>query len=116
MYDNIFKTMTDQTEKAMAPFIKYNQLVVKNVEEATQIQLEALKACVDTSVEQLKGASEISDMQSLIEFNVKQVEAITSLSQKMIEDGKKIAKIGQDFKTEIEDLTSETMAKATAVA
>ncbi|WP_026957467.1 phasin family protein [Aliagarivorans taiwanensis] len=115
MYSELFKTFTEQGEKAFAPITNYNKLVVKNIEELTALQLAAMKSYSDAGVEQLKAASEIADVQGLVDFNVKQVEAMTSLGQQMIEDGKKLAKLGQDFKSELDEMASENLEKASPV-
>ncbi len=116
MYSDLFKTLTEQGEKAFSPITKYNQMVVKNIEETTQLQLTALQNYADAGVEQIKSASEVKDVQGWINFNVKQVEAITSLSQQMIEDGKKLSQISQEFKSQLDEVASETMKKVTPVA
>ena len=41
MYTDFFKSFTDQTEKSLEPYVKFNKLVTKNVEVMTELQLNA---------------------------------------------------------------------------
>ncbi|AQS38193.1 phasin family protein [Shewanella psychrophila] len=114
MYTDFFKTLIEQNEKALSPMTQYNKMLVKSIEETTRLQLAAMQVYSETGVKQMKGASSVTDVQSWFNFNVKQVEAITELSSQMIEDGEKLSKIGQEFKTELDAMASETVKKATA--
>ena len=43
MYTDFFKSFTDQTEKSLEPYVKFNKLVTKNVEVMTELQLNAIR-------------------------------------------------------------------------
>ncbi|MEF1231281.1 phasin family protein, partial [Vibrio fortis] len=47
MYTDIFKSMTDQTEKQFEPYFKFNKLIAKNVEVMTELQMNAMKTYTD---------------------------------------------------------------------
>jgi len=116
MYTDIFKTFSEQTEKAFAPVVKYNQLVAKNVTDLTNLQLEAARAYADLGLAQLQVASEVKDVQSFVAYGNKQVEAMTKLSQQLIDDGKKLSAIAEEFKAEVEALVNENIKAATPSA
>ena len=109
MYTDLLNTLTEQNKKFFEPTLKFNQLVAENIEQFTNVQLDAVKAFTDTSVSQIKAASEIKDVKSAIDFNVSQVSALTQLSQQLIDDGQKISKLGQEFKENLEVLAKEQL-------
>ena len=43
MYTDFFKNFSDQTEKTLEPYVKFNKLVTKNVEVLTELQLNAIR-------------------------------------------------------------------------
>lgn len=116
MYTDMFKTFSEQTEKTLAPVTKFNQLFAKNIEQLTELQLAAVRSYSDLGVEQLKAATEVRDVQSLTAFSSKQLQAMTHLSQQMINDSNKLNEIAQNFKTEVDALATENVKKATSVA
>jgi phasin family protein len=114
MYTDFLNTLTEQNKKFFEPTIKFNQLVAKNIEQLTTVQLDAVKSFSETSLAQLKAASEIKDAQTAIDFNVSQFSALTKLSQQMIDDGQKLSKLGQEFKQNLETLAKEQLQQEKA--
>ena len=55
--------------------------------------------------------SQVKDVQSLVNSGTKQLETMTRISQQMIEDGKKLANLANDFKSELDKLVTETVEK-----
>ena len=55
--------------------------------------------------------SQVKDVQSLVNSGTKQLETMTRISQQMIEDGKKLANLANDFKSEMDKLVTETVEK-----
>ncbi|QTL35520.1 MULTISPECIES: phasin family protein [Pseudoalteromonas] len=115
MYNDLMKTLTEQSEQFFSPAIKFNQLVAKNIEQLAQIQLDATENFTKTSVEQLKTAAEVKDVKSFIDFNASQLTAMNKLSQQMIDDGQKLTQLGNEFKEHL-DAISKDSVKATAKA
>lgn len=116
MYSELFKTFSSQTENMMSPFTNYNEMLVKNIEETTNLQLEAMKKYADIGINQIKNATAVKDVSSLIEFNTKQAETFTELSQSLIEDGKRMSDIAQSFKGNLDELAATAMKKAAPTA
>jgi len=116
MYTDIFKSFSEQSEKAFAPVVKFNQLVAKNVTDLTNLQLEAARSYADLGLAQLQIASEVKDVQSFVAYGNKQIEAMTKLSQQLLEDGKKLSTIVEEFKAEVEALTNDNIKAATPSA
>ncbi|WP_107851718.1 phasin family protein [Oceanimonas marisflavi] len=107
MYTDIFKTFNDQTEKAFGPLYQYNQLVAKNFTALTNLQLEAARQYADIGLAQLQANSQVRDVQGLVTSGAKQLETMTRISQQMIEDGKKLAELAQEFKAGLDGLAAE---------
>lgn len=109
MYTDFFKTFSDQTEKTMEPYVKFNKLVTKNVEVLTELQLNAIRTYSEMGLAQMKAASEIKDVTSLTAFNSQQLTVLTKLSQQMTDDSNKLQSIAKEFKEDVEQLTSENL-------
>ncbi|GAA3527638.1 phasin family protein [Zobellella aerophila] len=111
MYTDMFKTFNDQTETAFGPVVKFNQLVTKNFTDLTNLQLEAARQYAEIGLSQLQVSSQVKDVQSLMASSSKQLETMTKISQQMIEDGKKVAELAQEFKAGVEALVAEAQKK-----
>lgn len=116
MYTEMFKSFSEQTEKSLAPYVKFNKVFTKNIEELTELQLAAVRAYSDLGISQLKAVSEVKDLQSFAEYNSQQLESLTKLSQQLIDDSNKFNAIAQSFKTEVEELVAENVKQATPAA
>lgn len=112
MYNDLMKTFQEQSEKYFSPMFKFNQLVAKNIEQLAQLQLDAAQSYTETTLAQLKTAAEISDVKTFVDFNASQLNALNTLSQKMIADGQKLQQLGQGFKDNLEALSKETLKTA----
>jgi len=106
MYSDFFKTFTDQTEKTLQPYVKFNKLMTKNVEVLTELQLNAIRTYSEMGIEQMKSVGEIRDVTSLAAYNSQQMAVLTKLSQQMVEDSNKLQSIAKEFKEDLEKLSS----------
>ncbi|EKS7719783.1 phasin family protein [Vibrio vulnificus] len=113
MYTDFFKTFSDQTEKNLLPYFKFNKLVTKNVEVLTELQLNAIRTYSEMGLAQMKAASEVKDVTSLASFNGQQLNVLTKLSQQMLDDSNKLQAIAKEFKDDVEKLTSENLKTVT---
>lgn len=113
MYTDFFKTFSDQTEKTLEPYMKFNKLVTKNVEVLTELQLNAMRTYSEMGITQMKAASEIKDVTSLTAFNSQQLSVLTKLSQQMMDDSNKLQSIAKEFKEDVEKMTSENLKTVT---
>ncbi len=109
MYTEIFSSFAQQTEKALAPYVKFNQLLTQNVEELTEMQLAALRTYSDLGLNQMKAASNVRDVQSLALFGSKQLETLTKLSKQMIDDGNRLSELAQQWKLNMDEMVAENM-------
>ncbi len=113
MYTDMFKAFSEQTEKTMAPYIKFNRLLAKNVETMTELQLSAVRTYSDLGLAQIKAASEVTDITSLTAFTSQQLASLTKLSQQMIDDSNKLQNVAKEFKEDLEKLTADNMKAVT---
>ncbi|MCG9595592.1 phasin family protein [Vibrio sp. Isolate25] len=113
MYTDFFKSFTDQTEKSLEPYVKFNKLVTKNVEVLTELQLNAIRTYSEMGLTQMKAASEIKDVTSLTAFNSQQLSVLTKLSQQMMDDSNKLQSIAKEFKDDVDQLTTENLKTVT---
>ncbi len=113
MYTEMFKSFSEQTEKTLAPYAKFNKVFAKNVEQLTELQLSAVRAYSDLGLNQLKAVSEVKDIESLTAFNGQQLETLTKLSQQLLEDSNKFSSVAQSFKTEVEEFVAENVKQVT---
>ncbi|WP_372378839.1 phasin family protein [Vibrio natriegens] len=113
MYTDFFKTFSNQTEKTLEPYLKFNKLVTKNVEVLTELQLNAMRTYSEMGITQMKAASEIKDVTSLTAFNSQQLSVLTKLSQQMMDDSNKLQAIAKEFKEDVEKMTSENLKTVT---
>lgn len=113
MYTDFFKTFSDQTEKSLEPYLKFNKLVTKNVEVLTELQLNAMRTYSEMGLTQMKAACEIKDVTSLTAFNSQQLSVLTKLSQQMMDDSNKLQSVAKEFKDDVEQMTSENLKTVT---
>ncbi|WP_406734501.1 phasin family protein [Vibrio scophthalmi] len=113
MYTDFFKNFSDQTEKNLEPYVKFNKLVTKNVEVLTELQLNAIRTYSEMGLTQMKAAGEVRDVTSLTAFNSQQLNVLSKLSQQMTNDSTKLQSIAQEFKDDVEQLTSENLKTVT---
>jgi phasin family protein len=113
MYTDFFKSFTDQTEKTLEPYFKFNKLLTKNVEVLTELQLKSIKTYSDIGISQMKAASDVKDLPSLAAFNTQQLTTLSKLSQQMVDDSNKLQSIAKEFKEDVEKLTTENLSTVT---
>ncbi len=113
MYTDMFKAFSEQTEKTLAPYIKFNRLVAKNVETITELQLSTVRTYSNMGLAQIKAASEVTDITSLTTFSSQQLASLTKLSQQLIDDSNKLQVVAKEFKEDLEKLTADNMKAVT---
>ncbi|KII75946.1 phasin family protein [Vibrio renipiscarius] len=113
MYTDFFKSFSDQTEKTLEPYVKFNKLVTKNVEVLTELQLNAIRTYSEMGLTQMKAVGDVKDVTSLTVFNSQQLNVLSKLSQQMTNDSNKLQSIAQEFKDDVEQLTSENLKTVT---
>ncbi len=106
MNDEMNKNFAN-VEKMLDPMVKANKLVVANMEKLVNFNMATMQSYVDMSLEQMKAASEINNPQALQAFWSKQAETANALRQKMMDDAKALADMGNGMKEEFSKLAEE---------
>ncbi|USD67576.1 phasin family protein [Vibrio sp. SCSIO 43136] len=107
-----FKAFTSQLETVTNPFYNFNQLITKNVETLSKIQLESLQAYSTLGNETLQSMAAIKQPQDLAGYGTKQMEVASKISQQLLEDSQKLSQLGQDFKVAADELAAASVQTA----
>ena len=113
MNDKIYESFADQTKLMFGPLMQINQTFVSQLEKITEFQIESIRSYSEIGLNRLKSAMEVKDLQTGQNFAKNEMEFITNINEKMIEDAKRLADIGNDFKVEFEELLKSNMANST---
>ncbi|GMQ48649.1 phasin family protein [Vibrio sp. 10N] len=98
-----------QLQTVLNPFANFSQLVAKNVETLSKMQLETLTAYSELTNENLQSLVAIEQPQDLMNHGSKQLEIISKVSQRLLEDGQKLSQIGNDFKAAVDEISASTI-------
>jgi len=113
MQDNIINAFSEQAKTMYAPLTKFNELMVQNMEKMTEFQLNTIKSYAELSIDQMKKAVEVKDVESLRTFSTSQVEVASNVNKKIMEDAKTLSDMATDFKDKMEAIWKDsTVAKA----
>ena len=107
-----FKAFTSQLESVTNPFYNFNQLVTKNIETLTKIQLDSLQAYGALGNESLQSLASLKQPQDIPAYGSKQMEVASKISQQLMEDSQKLTQLGQDFKSAADELTASAVKTA----
>ncbi len=111
MQNEAFNSIFEQAQSAMGPVVKANKLAVSNFEKLVSFQMAAVQGYVDMGLKQLKSAVEVSSIEDLQNLMNTQVEYLASLRQKMLDDAKAIADLGNGFKADFDKLAEENVSE-----
>ncbi|GMQ48652.1 MULTISPECIES: phasin family protein [Vibrio] len=101
-----FEAVTAQLQSFMNPATGFAELIAKNVETVSKMQIETVAAYSQLTNENLQSLVAIKQPQDLVNLGSKQLEAISKVSQRLIEDGQKLSQIGTEFKAAAEELSA----------
>jgi phasin family protein len=107
-----FQAFTSQVQSVLNPFASFSQLVAKNVETLSKMQLETLAAYTELSNENLQSLVNVKQPQDIMAHGSKQLEIISKVSQQLVEDGQKLAQIGNDFKAAADEISASSIKPA----
>ena len=111
--------MNVQTGKYFEPVREINALALENVEKLLDIQLKSINDTARLSVEQLKSAADIKDVDGLKKYITDQAEAVKSLGERFIKDSQTALELGVNYTDKVQQIVSETIkqdAPVTAAA
>lgn len=91
------------------PWVKANKLFAENLEKMLKFQINALRSYLDISLNQMRAAAEITDMQSFQDFCKRQAQIAQTVQYKMLNDVKALSDMNARFKSEIDTLNQATL-------
>lgn len=112
LYGDLFSNFNAQYRNIFEPYTKFNSLAAKNFSALTTLQLESAQSYASIVLPQVYANSEIKDVQSLMSSATLQMDAMNKLSQQMIDDGKKLAALANDFKAELDKIVADAVPKS----
>ncbi|MGO4739170.1 phasin family protein [Bosea sp. 2KB_26] len=92
--------------------VETNRLALDNAQKLGVLQMGLLRSCMDLGFARLKAAAEIKDTDDLLAFQAGQIEAAMSLSEKLIDDSKALADLGEGIMEECGRLTEEAIGQS----
>lgn len=104
--------MNAQVDKFFAPIRELNTLAVENVEKIFDIQMKALEETSKATIDSLKGATAISDLESLKSYLNKQAEVTRQLTERTLADTKSVMELGNSYTSEAQKIVKESMKQS----
>ncbi|MCC5858940.1 MAG: phasin family protein [Ectothiorhodospiraceae bacterium] len=105
--------INEQMEKFFtAPGRAYAELAVDHFDKLVSLQFEAGKAYTEATINQLRAALDIKDVQGLTKYMEDQQKTVRELSERMKDDTQKVVSLSQAFVQDAQKLGQETVRKA----
>ncbi len=101
--------MNAYVEKLAAPVKELNTLAVKNVEELTVLQLKTVQDSAAASVEAIKSASSISDLEGFQSFLKEQAEVARQITDGIFANASTVAELSQNYVTGVKELAEVSL-------
>lgn len=111
MYTKMYSSFTEQFEKMMAPYARFNKLMAKNLEDLTELSMASLRERATVSTESIKALCEVKDFQSLTACTSQQMQCMAKLSQRCVDDSTRLTEIMKKFKADLDEIVAETSAQ-----
>jgi phasin family protein len=111
MPESLEQTMSsiiDQNKGLYEPILKFNTLLISNLEKMSEFQINAFKSYSDMGLNQLKQAAEVTDADSVREYTARQTELMSTFSQHIMEDTKAMTDMTMQFQKDVGQIFEET--------
>lgn len=115
MVVNLFNRVMETPQALPESVIRVNKLFIENLEKMLVFQMNSLKIYFDIGINQIRAAAEITDLESLQDFCVRQAEIAQTLQRKLLNDARLMSEMATRFKTEMGELKNDlekTLPKA----
>jgi len=101
--------MNVQTAKYFEPVREINTLALENVEKLLDLQLRSINDTARLSVEQMKAAADIKDVDGLKKYFTDQAEAVKSLGERFVKDGQSALELSVSYTDKVQQIVAETI-------
>lgn len=112
MVVHLFNPALQPPQTLPEPVIKANKLFIENVEKMLVFQMNALKVYFDISINQLRAAAEITDLESLRDFYKRQFDIAQTLQGKLFNDARIMSNMAARLKLEMDGWTQTILQEA----
>ena len=102
-------TMNVQPGKYFEPVREINALALENVEKLLDIQLKSINDTARLSVEQLKSAADIKDVDGLKKYLTDQAETVKALGERFVKDSQAALELGVSYTDKVQQVVTETI-------
>ena len=110
MHD-LSKNLLEPWKLSLTAVVKANRLAIDNLQKLSVLQMDMLRTCMDLGFARLRAAADIKDAQDFLAFQAGQIEATMSLSEKLDDDGKALADLGDGIMAECSKLTEDVVGR-----
>jgi len=101
--------MNDQIEKFVAPLQELTALAVSNIEKLTELQLKSIEESANASVEALKSATAITDVEGFQSYLSAQAESAKDIAKNAQTNAQTIAELGKSYAEEAGKIVKDAM-------
>jgi phasin family protein len=106
-------TYLDFAKRAFAPTIRFNELVVRNIEQATRFQYEVAGDLIQATLEQLNAAASTKDLGT---FASRQAEIMNRLTDKASKRSHELVKLATETQAQFANWAEEATQVARKAA
>jgi phasin family protein len=101
-------------EKAMAPSKALTALSIQKTESLIALNTQLMHKYSAMSIANAKAAIELKDADGLKAYFEKQADVVKEVMESLAEDGKAMAKIGEEYATEVQKLVTDASQEVVA--
>jgi phasin family protein len=110
MQEDLINTLSEQFKNQYQPWAQLSSFWINNLEKITDFQLSTINTYSKLGLEQMKKAIAIKDMDDLQDFASAQTSAAETLNKQLVEDGKVLTEITQDFFSNVESIWQQSLS------
>jgi phasin family protein len=104
--------MNEQIEKLVAPIQELSTLAVSNIEKLTALQLKSIEENANTSVDALKSAAAIKDVEGFRSYISAQAEAAKEIATSAEANARAIAELGKSYAEEAGEIVKGALPRS----
>ncbi|OZG74880.1 phasin family protein [Hahella sp. CCB-MM4] len=108
MENHQFDTMTEQMKKMMEPAARLNTALLEHMGKLAEFQMKSARTYGDMTLENIKGASAVKDLESLKGYASGQADFVGNLGSRIMEDFRTLGQLGAELKEDVEKAFSES--------
>lgn len=107
--------MSVQPAKYFEPVREINELALDNVEKLLDIQLKSLNDTARLSLEQLRSATDIKDVDGLKQYITEQADLVKSLGERFVKDSQTALELGVSYTDRVQQIVSDSIKQEVPV-